>query len=183
VGAYIRHQYTDYDTILKTGGSWLEARSKAQPVSFAKLKEWRDEADSHELEETFREIIVLDDDDDLDDDLDSDTSDDTLSDGFDSDRSLEIISSQATARELQPDYHGGTTRGDAHGWRLVPESSYLRSVHRHPSRTLANSVGGHSARHIYAAPSRLPLSAAPIQSPRLYEQAPYHATYRRPVEQ
>ena len=131
MGAYIRHTYTDYDSILKTGGTWLEARAKAQPISFAKLKEWRDEGDSGELEETFREIIVLDD----DDDLDSDTSNDTLSDGGGSDRSLEIISSKATARELQPDYHTGVPRGDAHSWRLIPErSSYLRSMHRNPSQ-------------------------------------------------
>ncbi|KAI4952251.1 hypothetical protein J4E91_003713 [Alternaria rosae] len=64
VVAHIRHTYTDYDKLLKTDG-WSEARGQVEKVSLAKLKEWRDEdgKQSNELEETFREVIVLDDDD------------------------------------------------------------------------------------------------------------------------
>ena len=54
--------YTDYDKMLKQG-SWMEARQKVEHVSLAKLKEWRDETgeQSNEIEDTFREVIVLDD--------------------------------------------------------------------------------------------------------------------------
>ncbi|KAF3044085.1 hypothetical protein E8E12_009195 [Didymella heteroderae] len=60
--------YTDYDKMLKTG-SWMEARQKVEHVSLAKLKEWRDETgeQSNEIEDTFREVIVLDDEDETSD--------------------------------------------------------------------------------------------------------------------
>jgi hypothetical protein len=106
VGAYVRHQYTDYDALLKRGVPWLEARRQAEPVSYAKLLEWRDEANNPELEEIFREIIVLDDDDDDEgeDHLDESTdSFDSLSDDKSRESSFEIVSSRATGRELQPD--------------------------------------------------------------------------------
>lgn len=77
----------------------MEARQKVEHVSLAKLKEWRDETgeQTDEIEETFREIIVLDDDDDQ--------SSDERSPSMPNDResSMEIVSSRATARDLQPD--------------------------------------------------------------------------------
>lgn len=100
VVAHIRHTYTEYDNILKRKtGSWLEARQRVEHVSLAKLKEWRDETDeaSNELEETFREVIVLDDD-------DEDSSDEEISSAPETrEHSMEIVSSRATARDLQPE--------------------------------------------------------------------------------
>lgn len=149
----------------------MEARQKVQPISFAKLKEWRDEDDSNELEETFREIIVIDDDDD-----ESDTSDGTLSDGERRDRSLEIVSSRATARELQPDYHAGVSRGDAHGWRLIPQTRNVPRTMDRPQRIVANS-NLHSG-SVYRADARLPLPSAPIRSPhKPYLHEPYLPPY------
>lgn len=170
VGAYIRHQYTDYDTILKTGGSWHEARQKAQPISYAKLAEWRDEGDSSELEETFREIIVLDDD---EDDMESSSSDDTLSDGGERAGSLEIVSSRATARELQPESNTDAA-GSAQGWRLIPEARPPRFMHRPQHHAIAES-GRYSMRSgrqadLRLAPERLP-------APRLYERDPYYPSH------
>ncbi|KAJ4353019.1 hypothetical protein N0V95_003737 [Ascochyta clinopodiicola] len=94
VVAHIRHTYTDYDKMLKTG-SWMEARQKVEHVSLAKLKEWRDETgeQSNEIEDTFREVIVLDDD------------EDETSDGGDTpderEQSMEIVSDRVTARDIQ----------------------------------------------------------------------------------
>ncbi|KAF2019965.1 hypothetical protein BU24DRAFT_419573 [Aaosphaeria arxii CBS 175.79] len=125
VGAYIRHQYTNYDTILKTGGTWPEARSQVQSITYGKLKEWRDEGDAgNELEETFREIIVLDD----DESDDESETDDTSFDG--SEASMEIISSQATAGELRPnnpaDMFSLDVRPVGHRRRMI----YLEPAHR-----------------------------------------------------
>ena len=95
VVAHIRHTYTDYDKMLKTG-SWSEARQKVEHVSLAKLKEWRDETgeQSNEIEDTFREVIVLDDDDD-----------DDTSDGGNTpnerEQSMEIVSNRVMARDIQ----------------------------------------------------------------------------------
>jgi hypothetical protein len=98
VVAHIRHTYTDYDKLLKTDG-WSEARGQVEKVSLAKLKEWRDEdgKQSNELEETFREVIVLDDDDEA--------SSDEGSMPDEREQSMEIVSSRATARDLQPELH------------------------------------------------------------------------------
>ncbi|KAL5422705.1 hypothetical protein PMIN05_012485 [Paraphaeosphaeria minitans] len=99
VVAHIRHTYTEYDNILKhKTGTWTEARQQVEHVSLAKLKEWRDETDeaSNELEETFREVIVLDDDEDTSDD-ESPSAPNTR------EPSMEIVSSRATARDLQPE--------------------------------------------------------------------------------
>jgi len=95
VVAHIRHAYTDYDQLLKTT-SWMEARTQVEHVSLAKLREWRDEGDTNELEETFREVIVIDDDDD-----DSSSDEDSFLEANQRETSLEIVSSRATAHELQ----------------------------------------------------------------------------------
>lgn len=97
--AHIRHEYTDYDKLLKTG-TYLEARAKVEPASLEQLRKWRGENDDGpvELEDVFREIIVLD------DDADSDDSDDgSSSDGPADERapSVEIISSQAAGHDLR----------------------------------------------------------------------------------
>ncbi|KAF2747684.1 hypothetical protein M011DRAFT_401675 [Sporormia fimetaria CBS 119925] len=99
VGAYTRHQYTDYDKLLKDPRyTWKDARNMVEPASYAKLKEWRGEGDTKELEETFREIIVLDDD-------ESSSDEDESPSGNGRSSSLEIFSSQATGREPAPYEH------------------------------------------------------------------------------
>ncbi|KAJ4379726.1 hypothetical protein N0V86_004908 [Didymella sp. IMI 355093] len=92
VVAHIRHMYTDYDKMLKTG-SWMEARQKVEHVSLAKLKEWRDETgeQSNEIEDTFREVIVLDDEDET---SDGDTPDER-------EQSMEIVSNRVIAQDIQ----------------------------------------------------------------------------------
>jgi hypothetical protein len=161
VGAYIRHQYTDYDKMLKSDGcTWHEARAKAQSASYAKLKEWRDEGDGPELEDTFREIIVLDD----DEDGESESSDDA-SDVDERQDSLEIFSSRATGRELQPETFAPVRRQDAHR---------MRSVYPAFSAT-------HEPRHLIPARSQpfsqrvTPQTIAPQYEPPSYNWAPGRA--------
>jgi hypothetical protein len=119
VVAHIRHMYTDYDKILKTG-SWMQARQQVEHVSLAKLKEWRDETgeQSNEIEETFREVIVLDDDEESSDEGSSSTPDER-------EQSMEIVSSRATARDLQPDRHIDYARMDTHRSRPMPRRTIV----------------------------------------------------------
>lgn len=130
VVAHIRHTYTDYDKLLKTGG-WIEARSKVEHVSLAKLKEWRDEAgeQSNELEETFREVIVLDDDDEASSEAGS------LSTPDEREQSMEIVSSRATARELQPERYPDHPRVAVHDTRRVPKGSIVVQPYPPPPRS------------------------------------------------
>jgi hypothetical protein len=127
VVAHIRHTYTDYDKLLKSGG-WMEARSKVESVSLAKLKEWRDEADeqSNELEETFREVIVLDDDDD-----EPSSEERSTSTPDEREQSMEIVSSRATARDLQPELHANYSRNDMRG---VPRRTIVLQRYPAPPR-------------------------------------------------
>ncbi|KAF2829431.1 hypothetical protein CC86DRAFT_286796 [Ophiobolus disseminans] len=129
VVAHIRHLYTDYDKILKTG-SWMEARQQVEHVSLAKLKEWRDEsgAQSNEVEDTFREVIVLDDDDESSDEGSLSTPDER-------EQSMEIVSSRATARDLQPEHYTDHPRMDVHATQRVPRRTILARPYpaQHPA--------------------------------------------------
>lgn len=137
VVAHIRHMYTDYDKLLKTGG-WMEARSKVEHVSLAKLKEWRDETDtdSNELEDTFREVIVLDDDDDASSDGEM------LSTPDEREQSMEIVSSRATARDLQPERSLDFPRVDMRDMRRAPRRTIV--AQRYPPPPPLESASGSS---------------------------------------
>ena len=106
VVAHIRHNYTDYDHLLRLG-SWAQARNAVEHMTLDKLVEWRADKDDNAdaMSDILREVIVIDDDDDDDDDgrgRDIDRA------GLKSqshlqhrDSSVEIISSQARAENLQ----------------------------------------------------------------------------------
>ncbi|KAH7069045.1 hypothetical protein BKA63DRAFT_100176 [Paraphoma chrysanthemicola] len=157
VVAHIRHMYTDYDKILKTG-SWMQARQQVEHVSLAKLKEWRDETgeQSNEIEETFREVIVLDDDEESSDEGSLSTPDER-------EQSMEIVSSRATARDLQPDKHIDYTRMDAHSSGRIPRRTivvqpYNAYHHEQPATpTFRQPVSYPAATqaHTYASPAGL----------------------------
>lgn len=165
VGAYVRHQYTDYDAMLKERVSWAEARRLAEPASYAKLLEWRDETNNPELEEIFREIIVIDDEegDDEDDDPDESDSFDSRSGDNSREPSFEIISSQARGRELQPDLAAGS-RSHANGYhsRAPVSSGAYPSFSVAPPNPNSSSATLAQPRH-----SRV-YSAAPLQRFRQY---------------
>lgn len=63
--AHIRHLYTDYDRLLKLK-PFQEARSVVEQTTLAKVIEWRgdDENGQTVLEDVFREVIVISDDED-----------------------------------------------------------------------------------------------------------------------
>ena len=93
--AHIRHVYTNYDRLLKTT-SFHEARSQIEEPTLAKVVEWRgdDENGKTVLEDVFREVIVISDDEETDPEADRSPS-------TDSTRSVEIISSDTVREELQ----------------------------------------------------------------------------------
>ncbi|KAF2855697.1 hypothetical protein T440DRAFT_161195 [Plenodomus tracheiphilus IPT5] len=138
VVAHIRHTYTDYDKLLKTDG-WSTARSQVEHVSLAKLKEWRDEAgeQSNELEETFREVIVLDDDEDSSDG-------DSFSTPDEREQSMEIVSNRATARDLQPERYTNYPRVDTHNMRRAPRRTIVLQRPPPPPTAYSGPVYGAS---------------------------------------
>ncbi|CAO2654776.1 Nn.00g115090.m01.CDS01 [Neocucurbitaria sp. VM-36] len=177
VVAHIRHTYTDYDKLLKTGG-WMEARSKVEHVSLAKLKEWRDEAgeQSNELEETFREVIVLDDDDEV-------TSDDgSLSTPDEREQSMEIVSSRATARDLQPERSTDYRRIDVHDMRRVPRRTIVVRPHLPPPRSAILSGPSYSQSMIQQAYQPIRQFHPASESPPPSRGEAYRPTHSRPVD-
>ena len=106
VVAHIRHNYTDYDQLLRLG-SWAQARNAVERMTLDKLVEWRADKDDHAdaMSDILREVIVIDDDDD-DDDVGGGKDIDraglkSQSDPQHRDSSVEIISSQARAENVQ----------------------------------------------------------------------------------
>ena len=99
VVAHIRHVYTNYDSLLKTG-TYFEARAAIEKPCLDLLAQWRsdDDDDPNAMEEILREVIVIDDDDEEDGDCKSPIA----SQQHDNrDDSVEIISSHAFANEVQ----------------------------------------------------------------------------------
>lgn len=136
VVAHIRHIYTNYDRLLKAN-SFHEARATVEQPTLAKLVEWRgdDENGKTVLEDVFREVIVISDDDD------SDVEGEPLPlQGRDA--SVEAISSNAVVEELQmrPVNHGNPAPWEpqvehlddeiASGFRFIPKPPKKTNIDR-----------------------------------------------------
>ena len=134
VVAHIRHIYTDYDRLLKTT-SFHEARSLVEESTLAKLVEWRgdDENGKTVLEDVFREVIVIS------DDEESEAEEALRSD--DRDYSVEVVSSHPRAEELRTksvNYATHTQESQLDlqedepppGYRFVPEFSRKDKIDR-----------------------------------------------------
>lgn len=138
VVAHIRHVYTDYDRLLKMT-SFHEARSLVEESTLAKLVAWRgdDENGKTVLEDVFREVIVISDDDDSGSDEDENGA---LS--AKRDHSVEYVSSRARAVELptrQIDFADPASRGSLRelsedetpsGFRVIPQVPKRNKVDR-----------------------------------------------------
>lgn len=164
VVAHIRHTYTDYDKMLKTG-SWMEARQKVEHVSLAKLKEWRDETgeQSNEIEDTFREVIVLDDDEDETSD-EGDTSDER-------EQSMEIVSNRVTARDIQPERYTQYPPASDHERRR----GHRRTIFVHPYSLPPPPASGPSAPQ-YRTPATRGIEAHQVAQPE-----PFYPALSRPA--
>ncbi|KAL1957894.1 hypothetical protein VTO42DRAFT_5459 [Malbranchea cinnamomea] len=141
VVAHIRHLYTDYDRLLRVT-SFQEARAAVEEPTLTKLVEWRgdDENGKVELEDVFREVIVISDDED--DDSESDSTDASLAER---DSSVEIVSTRTLVGELQTkpvnfgkegpvDPNQAQDQSDDEappGFRFVPETPRKRKIHKH----------------------------------------------------
>ncbi|KAA8652244.1 DUF2293 domain-containing protein [Aspergillus tanneri] len=192
VVAHIRHIYTDYDRLLKTT-SFHEARSTVEEPTLAKLVEWRgdDENGKTVLEDVFREVIVISDDDDSDVEGDAPES-------VDRDYSVEIVSSKPCVEELQTkpvNYANPSVRGSQidisedeapPGFRYVREVPRKRRVDRrgfsryqawdraiNRYRNMAHEAGGTNSSRLHDGAADNSRSLYSVRQP--LEPAPYRA--------
>jgi len=95
VVAHIRHVYTNYDRLLRTG-TYHAARAQIEQKCLDQLVQWRGDGEdgTNDMEEILREVIVISD----DEDDEADTISNTALVGRDS--SVEIISSHALANDV-----------------------------------------------------------------------------------
>lgn len=173
VVAHIRHEYTDYDQLLKTG-SWMDARQKVEEASLDQLRRWRGEDDTGiiEMEETFREVIVLDD----DEEEGGDDSSEEQSSTDDRERSIEIFSSQATAHELQPDDLHDAEWTDMHSTNRAPGKVYF--VRPTPRRIRAVQSRPTAA---YSSPRKIPMPITATRSRDAQAPLTYSQEHTRPI--
>lgn len=133
VSAHARHNYTDYDQLLKKI-SWGEARQEAEQPTLNQLKKWRGEDfDNHETEQVLRETIILDSESDDDSHTDSsDESQDHYSPNADRDVSLEFISHNTFGDDRNADSYNGHHIRDAYiaPSRRQAEYQALNALHR-----------------------------------------------------
>ena len=99
VVAHIRHVYTDYDKLLKTG-TYQKARAAVEKPCLDLLARWRsdDDDDPNAMEEILREVIVIDDDDDEINDCKSSLGN---RESINREASIEFVSSHALPDEVQ----------------------------------------------------------------------------------
>ncbi|KAF3385213.1 hypothetical protein F1880_002039 [Penicillium rolfsii] len=138
VVAHIRHLYTDYDRLLKQK-SFHEARSEVEQETLAKVIAWRgdDENGQTALEDVFREVIVISDDDD------SETEEEGLASAGNRDHSVEILSSNAQTHEVQtqPISAMHVTNPDSLREHSEEASPRFRIVTRVPGRSAIDRRG------------------------------------------
>jgi hypothetical protein len=97
VVAHIRHVYTNYDKLLRQT-HYRDARNHVEKPTLRKLVQWRgdDESGKQVLEDVFREVVVISDDEESEDEEHEEDNDVR-------DVSVEIVSSNIRADHLQPD--------------------------------------------------------------------------------
>ncbi|OOG01207.1 hypothetical protein ASPCADRAFT_203081 [Aspergillus carbonarius ITEM 5010] len=136
VVAHIRHIYTDYDRLLKAT-SFHEARTLVEEPTLAKVVEWRgdDENGKTVLEDVFREVIVISDDEDSDTEGEAPPS-------VDRDHSVMVVSSNPRPDELQtkPLNYANPALRDTQidisddeappGFRFIPEAPRRHKIDR-----------------------------------------------------
>ena len=134
--AHIRHVYTEYDRLLKAT-SFHEARSAVEQFTLSKIIEWRGDDENGEtvLEDVFREVIVISDDEDSDAEEDGPVTADPR------DPSVEVLSSNPRTHEIQTqpvtavdrsgqDLSSELSEGAPPGFRFVARAPAKKSIDR-----------------------------------------------------
>lgn len=118
--ARIRHNYTDYDRLLRAF-DWQEARAIVEPVSLQKLLEWRGENDIEDdgaFEEIVRETIVIPSDDEGSEDASGSDADDEETDAENGHAAMQYTHRIAGEDDLRPESVHEISR--SHFQRLPP---------------------------------------------------------------
>jgi hypothetical protein len=178
VVAHVRHVYTDYDRLLKTT-SFHEARGVVEHRTLAKVIEWRgdDENGQTVLEDVFREVIVIS------DDEDSESEEDTAASAGHRNASVEILPSDTRAHEIRcqpintnplgPDLSRELSEEAPPGFRFVTRAPATEAIDRrgfNRYKAWARAVKEYREGIQGTVQSRFSGAPAEQQSPRYAEQ-------------
>lgn len=152
--AHIRHTYTNYDQLLRTG-EWIAARTAVEPLCLDKLVQWRgdDEDNTDAMSDILREVIVIPDD---EDENESSSVLENVSNNDHRQASVEVVATRAAANAFsvsEVDYRGPlngnhSTALDSDGsdlgaYRVPPTTDRSRlnrlDAHRHKAWAAARS--------------------------------------------
>ena len=133
VVAHIRHNYTNYDTLLRLG-TREEAREQVEKDCLDLLIDWRGDDETGELgfEEIFREVIYISSDDENDEHDEHDEHDESTDDDSDSDpdpehdSSVNLVSSKVVTQELHDKATGTTHEAEAGNGLLEDDQPYIQ---------------------------------------------------------
>lgn len=195
--ARIRHTYTDYDVLLKAFGDWHKARQDVEKDCLDKLKEWRGENASDDVDESewiTRDFIVIDDDDqEAGDDSanlghEADDEDSAADQGYASDISVEIVQHRALDDDLSAEssnegprrFIGRIQASPQHPYAAQhprPASYHLRTPSV-PSPLAEASRQRQPYPYAYTPPQAIP--SAPPHQPPLQQQ---HHLLQQPLHQ
>ncbi|RMD42357.1 hypothetical protein DV735_g2766, partial [Chaetothyriales sp. CBS 134920] len=175
VVAHIRHVYTDYDKRIKRM-PYNEARHAVEADTLKKLVEWTGDDDAQNekkrraVEDIFREVIVLS------DDEASDSEGDDAAQLMDNDLRVEELPSNAYApaplRPASP-HHPYPAEEVVQGYRIVEAP-----VHRYPAREVDYAARDHD-RFVRWEQARQQYRTLPIEASSVYEQAAEPVSTRR----
>ena len=112
--AHIRHTYTNYDQLLRTG-EWIAARTAVEPLCLDKLVQWRgdDEDNTDVMSDILREVIVIPDD---EDENESSSEMEKLSNKDHREESVEVVATRAAANAFsisEPNHRGHPSGNDS----------------------------------------------------------------------
>ena len=162
--AHIRHVYTNYEQLLRTG-EWKDARAAVEHQCLDKLVQWRgdDENDTDAMSDILREVIVIPDD---EEEYHSNLNMDEGVVNTDREESVEVIATRAAAKAVQiqqihiqsstdEDSDGGQDSDEAHAGTYKAQPKHdprlfdRVEAHRHRVWAAARSRRHDGSQNIY----------------------------------
>ncbi|KAL9108174.1 MAG: hypothetical protein Q9227_007028 [Pyrenula ochraceoflavens] len=176
VVAHIRHVYTPYDKLLRSGG-YHEARSRVEKATLERLVAWRgdDENGTQKLEDVLREVVVISDDEESDeDDIDRlgltsrDVSVEILSSDDEAQRRIQVRPVEADQIHLLDDIEPSRPTGN----RIINLGPRMRELPPSERQDRYRGIWSNAVQSFKADPTQHSRSFGQVTQTANYERSP-----------